>query len=290
MCAWEAAGLSTSAGCSPGWVSPAGQPWAEPRSPAAYAWAPHSLWVCNSCSPLVIAGVSLGAVLAGMAIFGSTAAGRATPAWQHQARGPSVPCTRCGSPWRAGSWSVSLRWPWALWAGLFTAWPPLVTHDRFSQLFLNAATLCRKCERPPALYWTEKHLYNIFRHGLSSDGLHLCWTLSYIVFLSSAALVMCTFTTCGFSHSPSEPGEAAVRAVASSCLCCILHPPSSLSSFPSPFCQGAIYKYGQFIFGVLIAVLGLFFLLEIGSGKPYPLFNFPCFISPLENCTPLGGG
>ena len=80
-----------------------------------------------------------------------------------------------------------------------------------------------------------------FRHRLSREGLHLFLMLSYIVFLPSAVLVVCTFTPCGFSHTPLEPGEAAVRAAAGSCLCCFLYPPSSLSLFSFPVCQGTLF-------------------------------------------------
>lgn len=86
---------------------------------------------------------------------------------------------------------------------------------------------------------------------------------------------MCTFRSCGFSHLPSEPREAVVRA--GRCLCCVptLPHPFPYSHFLSA--REHYFKYGWFIFGVLIPVLGLFFLFEICSRKSYPFYNFPCF-------------
>lgn len=150
---------------------------------------------------------------------------------------------RWGSPQRSGSWCVPLPRMSVLWADLFTACPPCPSWQ-----MKQAATSSLSCfsmqppfadnMRPPGLCWTEEQLFTTFQAQAFQGGIASLLD-TYIVFLPSAAPVMCMFMPCGLSHIPLEPGEAEVRAAAGSCLCCVFNPPSSLSLFP--FCQGTLF-------------------------------------------------
>lgn len=252
MCAWEAAGLFASAGCSPGWASPAGQHW------AAGGWTPLSACPCLS-SPQPPHSHPLLSLGRRRRVPGCSA-GRGGLCGRCDCR-DGYPSVAAPSAWSLDPSARGLEWFPVMWwelkcvssqtacvvSWLVRSLAPFGDPWKMKQ----AATTSLSCFSMQPLFADSMRgphlcakLRNtcmlLFRHRFSRKGLHLCLTLSYILFPPSAALVMCTFTPGGFSHTSSELGEAVVSTAASSCLYCVLHPPSSLSLFPFPFWQGTL--------------------------------------------------
>lgn len=239
---WDAAGLFASAGYSPAWASPAEQlSHLSSQSPLA---PPALTWPCLAC-PWVQGWLqwllSEGRLQEGPPQLGSSKC--AVPPSLHKqfpSTGWKLKCassqTMCFGSWLVHS-LAPFGDPWQTKQGAITSLICFSDEARshyFSRLFLNSDTFCRHTKDPQRC-WETPVQYSFSDTGLPGMDC-VCLALFYIVFLFSAALMVCSFKPCVFS--PWRGREICNKSTGRQLP--VLHPPHSLIPPLVSFLPGSI--------------------------------------------------